>query len=65
MTRTVALRASALFALLAAVFAAIAASAASPLAGSLLITSLALAGLTASFGFAVPARAPAPVRIRR
>lgn len=65
MTRTVALRASALFALLSIMFGAVSTGSQAPAAQALFLTSLALGALTTLFALATPSPAPVPVRIRR
>lgn len=64
MTRTVALRASALFALLALVLAALGAGSQGTSSGAIIFVGLVPALLTAVFASLTPASAPVPVRIR-
>ena len=65
MTRTVALRASALFVLLTLAVAAIDAGAASAATGAFVLIGLALTALTAGFASVTPERVPVRVAARR
>lgn len=65
MTRTVALRASALFVLLTAVLAAINAGAQTGASGAMVLVGAALAALTAGFATVTPVRAPVAIPVRR
>lgn len=64
MTRSVAMRASALFILFAALFAATGFSAGVPLAEALFLVSLSLAAVMMGFAASTPVRAAIPVRVR-
>jgi hypothetical protein len=65
MTRTVALRASALFVLLTLAVAAIDAGAASAVTGAFVLVGLVLTALTATFASVTPERVPVRVTARR
>lgn len=65
MTRTVALRAVAIFVTLSIIFASIGASTFSPVAEALFAIAASLCAVMLLFAVAPPARAAVPVRIRR
>lgn len=65
MTRSAALRASAIFIVFAAVFASAGIVAQVPVAEALFLISSSLFGILLLFGVSTPARAPVPVRVRR
>ena len=65
MTRTAALRASALFVVLAIVFAAVGLGSQAAAAQAMLVISGSLAALMLAFALATPDHAAVPVRVRR
>ena len=65
MPRTIALRASTIFVVLAFVFGAVGINSHSPIAEALFLIAASVCALTLLIAFAPPAHVPAPARLRR